>query len=153
MEKQIYHLRDSTIRRNCIDFIQQLPANPEAPFEIVIQERKRTTDQNRRMWPLLADLSRQVEWFGQKYSPDDWKDLITALVAKTKKQEQRTAPGIGGGVVMFGSRTSKMRVSEMVEVIEAIYWFGTEQNVTFSDDARLEIEWAKRWGENNGSKK
>ncbi len=39
-----------------------------------------------------------------------------------------------------------MRVSEMVEVIEAIYWFGTEQNVKFSDEARLEIEWAQRFG-------
>ncbi|WP_426608451.1 recombination protein NinB, partial [Pantoea anthophila] len=122
------------------------------PVEIVIQERKRSSDQNRRMWPLLHDLSRQVEWYGQKYTPDDWKDLITALVAKSKNEQQRTAPGIGGGVVMFGSRTSKMRVSEMVEVIEAIYWFGTEQNVKFSGEARLEIEWAQRWGKNIRSK-
>jgi len=150
VETQRYLLRDSNIRQNCISAIQQLPANPDKSFEIVIQERKRTTDQNRRMWPLLHDLSRQVEWYGQKYTPDDWKDLITALVAKSKNEQQRTAPGIGGGVVMFGSRTSKMRVSEMVEVIEAIYWFGTEQNVKFSDEARLEIEWAQRWGEKNG---
>lgn len=146
MEKITFHLRDDRIRRNCIEAIQQLPASPDKPFEIVIQERKRSSEQNRRMWPLLHDLSRQVEWYGQKYSPDDWKDLITALVAKSKNEQQRTAPAIGGGVVMFGSRTSKMRVSEMVEVIEAIYWFGTEQNVKFSDDARLEIEWAKRYG-------
>lgn len=149
METKRYLLRNSDIRRNCIEAIQQLPANPETPFEIVIQERKRTADQNRKLWPLLHDLSRQVEWYGQKYTPDDWKDLITALVAKSKNEQQRTAPGIGGGVVMFGSRTSKMRVSEMVEVIEAIYWFGTEQNVKFSDEARLEIEWAQRWGEKN----
>jgi len=152
MEKATFLLRSDNIRQNCINAIQQLHASPDKPFEIVIQERKRTTDQNRRMWPLLHDLSRQVEWYGQKYTPDDWKDLITALVAKSKNEEQRTAPGIGGGVVMFGSRTSKMRVSEMVEVIEAIYWFGTEQNVKFSDEARLEIEWAQRWGENNRSK-
>ena len=152
MEKATFLLRSDNIRQNCISAIQQLPANPDKPFEIVIQERKRTTDQNRRMWPLLHDLSRQVEWYGQKYTPDDWKDLITALVAKSKNEQQRTAPGIGGGVVMFGSRTSKMRVSEMVEVIEAIYWFGTEQNVKFSDEARLEIQWAQRWGENNRSK-
>ena len=151
METKRYLLRNSDIRRNCIEAIQQLPANPETPFEIVIQERKRTADQNRNLWPLLHDLSRQVEWYGQKYTPDDWKDLITALVAKSKNEQQRTAPGIGGGVVMFGSRTSKMRVSEMVEVIEAIYWFGTEQNVKFSDEARLEIEWAQRWGEKNRS--
>ncbi|KAB0556201.1 recombination protein NinB [Pantoea stewartii] len=146
METQRYLLRNSSIRQNCISAIQQLPANPDKPVEIVIQERKRSPDQNRRMWPLLHDLSAQVTWYGQKYTPDDWKDLITALVAKTKNEQQRTAPGIGGGVVMFGSRTSKMRVSEMVEVIEAIYWFGTEQNVKFSDEARLEIEWAQRFG-------
>jgi len=146
MEKATFLLRSDNIRQNCINAIQQLPANPDKPVEIVIQERKRTTDQNRRMWPLLHDLSRQVEWYGQKYTPDDWKDLITALVAKSKNEQQRTAPGIGGGVVMFGSRTSKMRVSEMVEVIEAIYWFGTEQNVKFSDEAQREIEWAKRFG-------
>ena len=149
MEKATFLLRSDNIRQNCISAIQQLPANPDKPFEIVIQERKRTKSQNDRMWPLLHDLSRQVEWYGQKYTPDDWKDLITALVAKSENEQQRTAPGIGGGVVMFGSRTSKMRVSEMVEVIEAIYWFGTEQNVKFSDEARLEIEWAQRWGEKN----
>lgn len=146
METQRYLLRDSNIRQNCITAIQQLPTDSNKPVEIVIQERKRSACQNRRMWPLLHDLSRQVEWYGQKYSPDDWKDLITALVAKSKNEQQRTAPGIGGGVVMFGSRTSRMRVSEMVEVIEAIYWFGTEQNVKFSDEARREIEWAQMYG-------
>jgi len=71
METQRYLLRDSNIRQNCITAIQQLPANPDKPVEIVIQERKRSSDQNRRMWPLLHDLSRQVEWYGQKYTPDD----------------------------------------------------------------------------------
>lgn len=151
MEKQTYLLHSRNIQQNCIEAIKTLQPDPKRPLEIIIQERKRSGDQNRKLWPLLHDLSRQVEWFGHKYSPEDWKDLITALVAKTKKQEQRTAPAIGGGVVMFGSRTSKMRVSEMVEVIEAIYWFGTEQNVKFSDESRLELEWAQRWGEQNRS--
>lgn len=109
----------------------------------------RTLQQNRKLWPLLKDLSDQVLWFGNKYDSDDWKDLITAMVAKSKKQEQRMAPGIDGGIVMFGQRTSKMTVRQMVEVIEAIYWFGTQQNVKFSDKSRLEIEWAKQWGERN----
>lgn len=151
MEKKTYLLHNRNIQQNCIEVIKTLQPDPKRPLEIIIQERKRSGDQNRKLWPLLNDLSRQVEWFGQKYSPEDWKDLITALVAKTKKQEQRTAPAIGGGVVMFGSRTSKMRVREMVEVIEAIYWFGTEQSVKFSDESRLELEWAQRWGEQNRS--
>ncbi|WP_246877918.1 recombination protein NinB, partial [Pantoea ananatis] len=49
METQRYLLRNSSIQQNCISAIQQLPANPDKPIEIVIQERKRTSDQNRRM--------------------------------------------------------------------------------------------------------
>ena len=144
--KQVYHLIDQARKNNALQFIQQLPTDPNKPLVVTGEERKRTLPQNKKMWPLLKDLSQQVTWFGEKYDEADWKDLITALVAKTKKQEQRTAPGIGGGVVMFGERTSKMKVSQMVEVIEAIYWFGTEQGVMFSDESRLEIEWATRWG-------
>lgn len=59
------------------------------------------------------------------------------------------APGLDGGVVMFGQRTSKMTIPQMVEVIEAIYWFGTQQGVAFSEQSRNEIEWAKRWGDSN----
>ncbi|EKN3946558.1 recombination protein NinB [Yersinia enterocolitica] len=146
MNKQTYLLRNAQIRDNAIFAIRNMPLDEKKPIEVLIQEKKRSNDQNRKMWPLLHDLSKQVLWFGEKYDEADWKDLITAMVAKAKNQDQRTAPGIGGGVVMFGQRTSKMLVSEMVEVIEAIYWFGTEQGVIFSDASKLEIEWANRWG-------
>ncbi|MCC3749730.1 recombination protein NinB [Rouxiella badensis] len=152
MDKQTFYLRNEQYRSNLIEKIKQLPLDPSKPFAVEVSPPKRTLSQNRKMWPLLHDLSLQVVWYGEKYDEEEWKDLITALVAKMKKQEQKTAPGIGGGVVMFGSRTSKMRVSEMVEVIEAIYWFGTEQGVTFSEESRLHIEWANRWGEQNKRK-
>ena len=149
MEKQTFYLRSEDIRRNLIEHLKSIQLDQSKPFEVEVSPPKRTLSQNRKMWPLLHDLSFQVVWFGEKYDEEDWKDLITALVAKTKKEEQRTAPGIGGGVVMFGQRTSKMRVAQMVEVIEAIYWFGTQQGVTFSEQSRNEIEWAKRWGNSN----
>lgn len=152
MEKQTFFLRNEQVRRNLIDQINSLPTDPARPIEIELSPPKRTLSQNRKMWPLLHDLAVQVTWFGEKYDEDDWKDMITALVAKMHKQEQRTAPAIGGGVVMFGQRTSKMRVSQMVDVIEAIYWFGTEQGVRFSEDSRQHIEWAHRWGETNKQK-
>lgn len=147
--KQQFHLVNDAIKQNAINFIRELPVDDKRPLVLDIKEMTRTLDQNKKMWPLLKDLSDQVTWFGNKYDSDDWKDLITAMVAKSKKQEQRMAPGLDGGVVMFGQRTSKMSVRQMVEVIEAIYWFGTQHNVKFSEKSRLEIEWAKRWGERN----
>lgn len=116
------------------------------PCDSDLSYLSRTAIQNRKMWPQLKDLSDQVLWFGNKYDSDDWKDLITALVAKTKKQEQRMAPGLDGGVVMFGQRTCKMTIPQMVDIIETIYWFGTQQGVNFSEQSRNEIEWVKCWG-------
>ncbi|WP_275183631.1 recombination protein NinB [Citrobacter freundii] len=148
--KQHYCIVNDTVKDNLIAFIRTIQVNPRAPMVVEAREETRTDKQNRLMWPLLKDLSDQVTWFGNKYDSDDWKDLITAMVAKAKKQEQRMAPGLDGGVVMFGQRTSKMTVRQMVEVIEAIYWFGTQQGVKFSEKSRLEIEWAKQWGEQHG---
>ena len=149
MKSQQFHLVNDTVKQNAINFIRQLPVDGKRPLVLDIKEPTRTLEQNRKMWPLLKDLSDQVIWFGNKYDSDDWKDLITAMVAKSKKQEQRMAPGLDGGVVMFGQRTSKMTIPQMVEVIEAIYWFGTQQNVAFSEKSLIEIEWAKRWGESH----
>lgn len=144
MIKKVFYLRTEQIRSHAIEQIRNLPLDQSKPYEIELSPPKRTLSQNRKMWPLLHDLAQQVVWYGQKYDEDDWKDLITALVAKTKKEEQRTAPGIGGGVVMFGQRTSKMRVSEMIDVIEAIYWFGSEQGVKFSEESSAVMRWAQQ---------
>ncbi|MGM7882327.1 recombination protein NinB [Yersinia enterocolitica] len=146
MDRQKYLLLNESIRQNAIAAIRNTPLDFKSPKEVIIQEPKRSLPQNNKMWPLLTDIAEQVYWHGVKYSKEDWKDLITDLVAETKKQERRQAPGITGGYVRFGHRTSQMRKSEMVEIIEAAYWFGTEHNVKFSDDAKREVEWANRWG-------
>ncbi|GKX54079.1 NinB protein [Leminorella grimontii] len=147
MNKQTFYLVSEQVRSNAIDSIRNQPLDSKSPLEVVIQEPKRTKLQNSKMWPLLKDISEQVIWFGNRYDEEDWKDLITDLVAETKRQERRQAPGITGGYVRFGHRTSKMRKSEMIEVIEAAYWFGTEKGVVFSEKSKQEIEWAKRFGD------
>ncbi|EEC8586088.1 recombination protein NinB, partial [Escherichia coli] len=53
---------------------------------------------------------------------------------------------IDGGVVMLGVRTSKMRKASMTELIEIMFWFGSERNVRWSDDSRREYEWSQRKG-------
>lgn len=83
-----------------------------------------------------------------------WKSLrrgglerhLHRAMAEDEKQNQRSAPGIDGGVVMFGVRTSKMRKASMTELIEIMFWFGSERNVRWSDDSRREYEWSQRKG-------
>ena len=94
---------------------------------IEVKEKTRSTEQNARMWALLTDGSRQVDWYGQKLTPDEWKDVFSASLKK-----QKAVPGLDGGFVILGQRTSKMSIREMGELMELIEAFGVEKGVRFS---------------------
>ena len=93
----------------------------------------RSGGQNRLMWPLLTDFSQQVIHLDdKKYSPDDWKDLLTAGFEKAT----RFAPNLdGSGIICFGTRTSKYSKKKMSEFIEFIYAEGCERGVIWSDNS------------------
>lgn len=78
--KQQFHLINEGVKQNAINFIRTLPVDDKRPLVLDIKEATRTAIQNRKMWPLLKDLSNQVTWFGNKYDPDDWKDYTSRLV-------------------------------------------------------------------------
>ena len=88
----------------------------------------RSLEQNAKMWACLTDISKQVNWYGQKLSPDDWKHVLSASLRK-----QRAVPGIDGGFVVVGLSTSQMTIAEMSEMIELAHAFGAQQGVTFHD--------------------
>ena len=46
-------------------------------------------------------------------------------------RKQKAVPGIDGGFVMVGSRTSKMSKAEFSDLVELIYAFGAERGVRF----------------------
>lgn len=95
-------------------------------------EQTRTIEQNSKLQAMLHDISKQVDWIvdGEpcKLSLEDWKIILTAGL----KKNQRVAKGIEGGFVILGSSTSKMKVKEMIDLIEFAQWFGSEHNVTWS---------------------
>ena len=91
----------------------------------------RSVRQNALMWALLQDLSRQVVWYGQKLSKDDWKEITSA-----SWRGQRSVPNIeGNGFVVLGVSTKKLSIKEMGELITVIEAFGAEQGVKFSAPA------------------
>ncbi len=94
-----------------------------------VKPETRSNEQNRRLWAMLTDISRQVDWYGQKLSPEDWKHMFTASLKKT-----RAVPGIDGGIVVLGQSTSKMTKAEMCELQELIEAFAVERNVMLGVD-------------------
>lgn len=89
----------------------------------------RSLVQNDLMWKMLSDISAQLQWpvDGKlSYLPEeDWKDVLSSGL----KKEQRIAQGIAGGFVMLGQRTSKMKVSDMSDLIDLMGAFGAEHGV------------------------
>ena len=108
------------------------------PVKVTLDEykSKRSLEQNAKLWACLTDIARQVQWPVdgklQYLTPDDWKDILTAGLHKS----QRVAQGVDGGFVMLGQRTSKMKVGEMVELLDFIQWFGAEKGVRWSEEGR-----------------
>ena len=94
---------------------------------IEVKEMTRSVEQNARLWALLTDVSNQVNWYGNKLTPEEWKDVFTASLKRHK-----TVPGIDGGFVVLGMRTSKMSVREMGELMELIEAFGANHGVRFT---------------------
>ncbi|WP_372966606.1 recombination protein NinB [Marinobacter sp.] len=105
-------------------------ALPAGPVQITLGRQKRSLDQNAKLWPMLTDVSKQVEWYGQHLSPEDWKHVFTASLTK-----QRAVPGIDGGFVVLGQPTSRMTKEVFSQLIELIYAFGAEHNVRWSEQS------------------
>lgn len=101
-------------------YVAQAPETTEVTF----LHRKRTDPQNRRMWPMLQDISRQVVWYGQKLSDEDWKDVFTASL-----RGERIVPGIDGGFVRLGQSTSRMSVEELTALMDLISAFAAQHGV------------------------
>lgn len=100
------------------------------PVVVSLGRKKRSLDQNAKLWVLLTEVSRQVDWYGEKLKPEDWKHVFTAALAK-----QKAVPGIDGGFVVLGQSTSQMNKHQFSELIELIYAFGANQGMTWSEPA------------------
>lgn len=100
------------------------------PVVMSLGRKKRSLDQNAKLWVLLTEVSRQVDWYGEKLAPEDWKHVFTAALTK-----QKAVPGIDGGFVVLGQSTSRMNKQQFSELIELIYAFGANQGMTWSEPA------------------
>jgi len=94
---------------------------------VEIKPETRSLAQNARLWALLTDLAKQVDWYGRKLSAEEWKHVMTASMTK-----QDVVPGIDGGFVVLGKSTSNMTKPEMSELQDLIEAFGAQQGVRFT---------------------
>jgi len=102
----------------------------EAPlgYTVKIAEETRRDAQNRLLWPLLADIQRQVDTDGV-WTAEQWKlRFLNAL-----DNEMMMLPRIDGqGGFVVGQRSSQLSVQMFSNLIELIFKYGAEKGVQWS---------------------
>lgn len=95
----------------------------------------RSIEQNRTQWPILEAFAKQLVWpingVMTRMDAADWKDILSAAF---RKEAVRIAPGLEGGIVMLGMRTSKMKKPEFSEWIEFLYATAALRGVVVHED-------------------
>jgi hypothetical protein len=125
MTKRTFVLRNEAIRRRC----QEAVWDADDGYKVTISEPTRSLEQNSRLWPSLTEISEQVEWYGKKLTPEDWKHVFTSSLKKMD-----VVPNLEGtGFVALGLSTSRMTKRELSDLLELVYSFGAERGVTFRD--------------------
>lgn len=125
MSRETVQIKDKSDREKIARWAMGVPVGTTVEF----RAPRRSLDQNALMWSLLSQISKQVDWYGQKLSSEDWKDVLTASLRRT-----RVVPGIDAGTfVPLGMRTSQMTKQEIGDLLELIYAFGAERNVKFRE--------------------
>lgn len=125
MSRAVVQIKSSAERNQIATWARNVPVGTTVEF----RAPRRSNDQNALMWSLLGQISKQVDWYGQKLSSEDWKDVLTASLRRT-----RVVPGIDAGTfVPLGMRTSQMTKQEISDLLELIYAFGAERGVHFRE--------------------
>jgi hypothetical protein len=113
-------LANDAIRERAISWVRGSPKDTRVTF----QEPKRTLDQNALMWLWLTAVATQLDWHGQRYSADDWKDYFMHAL-----RHGRWMPSEEGGMVPIGMRTSDLSKEEMSDLLEVIMEFAARHGI------------------------
>lgn len=128
-----YVIRDEAIGRDTIRIAwaecrRLIREGFSAAVTVAVLADTRTKKQNRILQSMCQDVARQVEWYGQRLSKDDWRHMFVAAYRK----DQRTVPGINGGFVVLGASSRDLSIAECSEVMELVWAFGAERGVQWS---------------------
>lgn len=124
MSRALIVLRSQADRDKAARWAQGVSVGSRVEFKAP----RRTLPQNDLMWELLTILSNSLEWKGQKWPPEDWKDYLMHSLKR-----MRWMPDEEGGMVPVGMRTSDLGKEEMSGLIELIYEFGARHDVDFGE--------------------
>jgi hypothetical protein len=103
----------------------------EAPdgWVVKIAAETRRDAQNRKLWPMLADIQRQVPGASERSTDDIKNQFLNALGV-----EMRFLPTLeGAGMFPVGMKSSELTVQQFSGLVELLYEYGARHGVIWSE--------------------
>lgn len=100
-------------------------------FVAIVEEPKRTLDQNARLWAMLSDVAVSKP-LGRRHTPEEWKCIFMAACG----WEVLFLEGLDGRPFPQGFRSSQMTKSQMTTLQDFIQAWGDENGVRWSQEAQ-----------------
>lgn len=125
MSRALITVNGKSDRERASAWASQSPVGTRIEFK----KPKRTIPQNDKLWACLTEIATRVDWYGQKLTAEDWKDVFTASLRKS-----RVVPGLdAGSFVVLGLHTSSLSKEEFSDLLELIHAFAAERGVKLHD--------------------
>ena len=125
-QKSVFILAHTQARARAINAVRGAPAG----FTVVIEEPKRSLDQNALWWPLLTEISLQAVHpeTGARLAPEIWRLILLDALG----MEQASVESLDGGHrIPLGLSSSKLGKARFSELIELTYAVGAQLGVLF----------------------
>ena len=107
------------------------------PLTLEVREEKRSDAENRLLHAMLGHISKTQEWAGKRRDIETWKRLLVAAWCRARGEQVELLPALDGhGVDIVFRRTSLLTRKECAELIEFIFAWGSENDVTFPEAPR-----------------
>lgn len=128
-DKQIFRFVHMAARHRAAAYCMVAPEGSIAEFK----DATRTLEQNALLHGQLADISKQVEWYQQRFNLAVWKRLCTYSYLREVRESPLLIPALdGNGMDVIYEKTSQMGVKQMTGLIEWTYSFGSENDVIWT---------------------
>lgn len=115
------------------DFARRCIAEAPVGWVVKIGAETRRDAQNRKLWPMIADIQAQVPKTAAFTADDVKMQFLNALGV-----EMRFLPTLEGeGMFPVGMKSSTLTVQQFAGLIELLYEYGARHGVQWSDDRSL----------------
>ena len=119
-------LRNPLLRAQAIRAIQALPLDQVYECELKPWKATRSSEQNRRYWSLLTEISEQLKPDGKHYSPETWHEYMKArLIGKD-------VVIVDGEPFLVAKTSTTLKTAEFGDYMTQVEAWGVEHGVQFT---------------------